>query len=331
MTFRSIGVMGGGAWGTALAHRLALNGRSVLIWAFEPETVDAINTHHTNPLFLADIPLSHALRATSDLSALSACELVLLVPPAQHLGRLAGELVHHVSRDVPFVICAKGIERETNRLLQDVLAATAPHQPFAFLSGPSFASEVAKGLPAALTVACPDADLGRKIAETIGSPNLRLYWTDDVVGVAIGGAAKNVLAIAAGIVDGRALGANAHAALVTRGFAELRRFAEAHGARAETLAGLSGLGDLLLTCGSPQSRNMSLGRALGQGQSIEDVLGARTSVTEGVYTAAAMVAMAEAKGIDVPISRAVLAIVEGHIGVDAAIEALMQRPLKAED
>ncbi len=331
MSFERIGIVGGGAWGTALGHALAVRGRNIKLWAHEPETVAAINDTHTNPQFLPNVPLPTTLQAVAHLNDLSDRDLILLVPPAQHLGRILADLAPLIAAQTPLVVCAKGIERGTNRLLHEVVAEIAPNHPAAFLSGPSFAIEVAKGLPAALTVASRDEALGKRIAETIGSNQLRLYWTDDVVGVEIGGATKNVLAIAAGIVDGRQLGANAHAALVTRGFAELRRFAEAHGARAETLAGLSGLGDLLLTCGSAQSRNMSLGRALGQGQSIDAVLGERKSVTEGVFTAAALVAMADAKSVDVPIARAVHAIVEDRLTVDAAIDALMQRPLKAED
>lgn len=331
MSYQRIGVVGGGAWGTALAHCLSLRGLDVLMWAREPETVAAVNAKHANPVFLPGQRLDERLRATGSLSDFGDRDLVLLVPPAQHLGRLASELAAIAAADTPLVICSKGIEQSSNRLLHEVIAAQAPAHPAAFLSGPSFASEVARGLPAALTVACRDAELGKRIAEAIGSQQLRLYWTNDIIGVEIGGAAKNVLAIAAGIVDGRKLGANAHAAMVTRGFAELRRFAEAYGARPETLTGLSGLGDLLLTCGSPQSRNMSLGRALGEGQTMEAILGSRKSVTEGVTTAAALVAMAEARGVDVPLSRAVLAIVEGRMSVDQTIAALMSRPLKAED
>lgn len=331
MSYATIGVVGGGAWGTALAHCLAARGLDVLIWAHEPETVVSINSDHLNPTFLPGQRLHPSLRATAVLADLGTRDLILLVPPAQHLGRLAAELALVTEPAVPFVVCSKGIEQSTNRLLNEVLADAAPERAAAFLSGPSFASEVAKGLPAALTVACRDAGLGRRLAEAIGSQQLRLYWTDDIIGTQIGGAAKNVLAIAAGIVDGRKLGANAHAAMVTRGFAELRRFAEAHGARPETLSGLSGLGDLLLTCGSPQSRNMSLGRALGEGETMEVILGSRRSVTEGVTTAAALVAMADARGVEVPLSRAVLAIIEGRMSVDDTIAALMQRPLKAED
>jgi len=228
------------------------------------------------------------------------------------------------------VLCAKGLEQASGKLLGEVLAETVPQATLAVLSGPSFAADVARGLPAALTLACAEEALGEALAAALGSRSLRIYWSSDTIGVQLGGAVKNVLAIAAGIVDGRGLGASAHAALVTRGFAELRRFADAFGARPETLMGLSGLGDLLLTCGSAQSRNMSLGRALGQGQTLAAVLGSRRSVAEGVYTSAAVARVAAAKGIDMPICTAVNAIVEGRLTVDGAIEALMSRPQRAE-
>ena len=228
------------------------------------------------------------------------------------------------------VICAKGLEQATGSLMADVLTEVLPQATLAALSGPSFAADVARGLPAALTLACADEQLGQALAQSLGYRHFRLYWSGDVTGVQLGGAVKNVLAIAAGIVDGRQLGASAHAALVTRGFAELRRFGTALGAKTETLVGLSGLGDLLLTCGSPQSRNMSLGRALGQGQTLGTVLGSRRSVAEGVFTAAAVVKVARAKGIEMPICEAVHAIVEGLSTVDTAIEALLARPFKAE-
>jgi glycerol-3-phosphate dehydrogenase (NAD(P)+) len=228
-------------------------------------------------------------------------------------------------------MCAKGIEQGTGKLMGDVIAETMPGVTFAVLSGPSFAIDVARGLPVALTLACRREDMGLALAQALGGRHLRIYWSGDIQGVELGGALKNVLAIAAGIVDGKGLGASAHAALVTRGFAELRRFSEALGARPETLMGLSGLGDLILTCGSPQSRNMSLGRALGQGKGLADILGSRASVTEGVYTAAAVVRIARSRGIEMPLCEAVFDIIEGHATVDAAIARLMQRPLKAED
>jgi glycerol-3-phosphate dehydrogenase (NAD(P)+) len=228
-------------------------------------------------------------------------------------------------------MCAKGIEQSTGKLMGDVLAAELPGAMPAALSGPSFAADVARGLPTALTIACTDEAAGRALAKRLGGPKLRLYWTSDLVGVELGGALKNVLAIAAGIVDGQGLGASAHAALVTRGFAEMRRFGKVLGARPETLIGLSGLGDLILTCGSPQSRNMSLGRALGRGETLSQALAGKLAVTEGVYTAVAVCRIADEKGIDMPICAAVCDVIDGRASVKDAIEQLMQRPLKAED
>jgi glycerol-3-phosphate dehydrogenase (NAD(P)+) len=228
-------------------------------------------------------------------------------------------------------MCAKGIEQSSGKMMGDVLAVELPDVTQAVLSGPSFAADVARGLPAALTVACADERVGSALAERLGGPGFRLYWTNDLVGVELGGALKNVLAIAAGIVDGKGLGASAHAALVTRGFAEMRRLGAALGARPETLIGLSGLGDLILTCGSPQSRNMSLGRALGRGETLSQALAGKLSVSEGVYTATAVRRIADESGVDMPICAAVCDVVEGRASVDAAIGELMQRPLKAED
>lgn len=331
MRYTKIAVVGGGAWGTALAHVLSISGLDVTIWAHETETVCEINDHRSNSVFLPGISLAQDLKATTEFGDLAPCELCLLVPPAQHLGTIAAQLKAHLAPETPWVICSKGIEQSSGRLLGEVLNAAVPNATIAALSGPSFASDVARGLPAALTVACADEAVGEDIARSIAARTMRLYWSKDIIGVQLGGAIKNVLAIAAGIVDGKQLGASAHAALVTRGFAEMNRFAHAFSAEPQTMSGLSGLGDLLLTCGSPQSRNMSLGRALGQGQTLDDILAKRHAVTEGVYTAAAMVQVADEKGIDVPIARAVHAIVEGRISVDDAIEDLMSRPIKPEN
>ena len=330
MTFDSIGVIGGGAWGTALAQTLRLAGREVRLWAREAEVADEINARHANSAFLPGVTLDPGLRATTELADIAALDVVLMVAPAQHVRATAGALARHLPAGKPIVLCAKGLEQATGKLLGQVLAETIPHATQAVLSGPSFAADVARGLPAALTLATADEALGQGLATALGYRQLRIYWSSDTIGVQLGGAVKNVLAIAAGIVDGKSLGASAHAALVTRGFAELRRFGEALGARADTLMGLSGLGDLLLTCGSAQSRNMSLGRALGQGQTLQAVLGSRRSVSEGVFTAAAVVRVAADKGVDMPICQAVSAIVEGKLTVDAAIEALLSRPQRAE-
>ncbi len=331
MTIERIGVIGGGAWGTALAQTLTLAGRNVVLWAREADTVSDINTRHVNRAFLPGIALDPRLTATDKLEDCASADAILLVCPAQHVRAVATALAPKTRASQPLIVCAKGVEQTTGKLMGEVLADTVPEATLAVLSGPSFAADVARGLPAALTLACRDERLGRTLAERLGDRQLRLYWSDDIVGVELGGALKNVLAIAAGIVDGKGMGSSAHAALVTRGFAEMRRLGHALGARPETLMGLSGLGDLVLTCGSPQSRNMSLGRALGHGESLASVLGARVSVTEGVYTAAAVVRLAGEKRIEMPITAAVHAILEGRVSVDDAISGLMSRPLKAED
>ena len=330
MGFTSFGILGGGAWGTALAHAMRLQGRTTLLWAREAEVRAEINARHCNTPFLPGVALHPELEATDDLARIAAQDVVLMVAPAQFVRASAGALAALLPPGKPVVICAKGIEQGTGKLLGEVLAETLPQATVAVLSGPSFAADVARGLPAALTLATAEEALGEALATAIGGKQLRIYWTSDRIGVQLGGAVKNVLAIAAGLVAGRELGASAHAALVTRGFAELRRFAAAMGARPETLMGLSGLGDLLLTCGSTQSRNMSLGRALGRGETLASVLGARRSVTEGVYTAAALALMAAGAGAEMPICRAVHDIVEGRLEIAAAISGLLSRPFRAE-
>lgn len=327
---RHIGVIGGGAWGTALAQTARLAGCNVLLWVREAEVVEDINVRHVNSAFLPGVALDPRLEATGDLRRIAAADACLMVAPAQHVRTVAAELAAHLPAGKPVVICAKGLEQATGKLMGAVLDEALPQATQAVLSGPSFAAEVARGLPAALTLGCRDEVTGQHLAQAIGYRHFRLYWTSDMTGVQLGGAVKNVLAIAAGIVEGRELGASAHAALVTRGFAELQRFGAALGARAETLIGLSGLGDLLLTCGSPQSRNMSLGRGLGQGRGLSDVLGGRRSVAEGVYTASAVVKVARQRGVEMPICDAVHGIVEGRLTVDGAIDALLARPFKAE-
>ena len=331
MSMDRIGVIGGGAWGTALAQTLTLSGRNVVLWAREAETVADINERHVNRIFLPGVGLDPRLTATDKLAQCAAADAILLVCPAQHVRATTTALAPHVRPGQPLIVCAKGVEQATGKLVGEVVADTVPDMALAVLSGPSFAADVARGLPAALTIACRAERLGKLLAEHIGDRQLRLYWSDDIVGVELGGALKNVLAIAAGIVDGKGMGASAHAALVTRGFAEMRRLGRALGARPETMMGLSGLGDLVLTCGSPQSRNMSLGRALGQGETLTAVLGSRQSVTEGVYTAAAVVRLAAEKRVEMPISAAIHAVLEGQLSVDDAIAGLMSRPFKAED
>ncbi len=331
MKIDSVGIVGGGAWGTALAQALRRAGREVLLWAREADVVAGINERHVNEAFLPGVTLDAGIRATHKLAEVAGCDALLMVAPAQYVRAVSEGLRPHLRPGQPMVLCSKGIEQATGRLMGDVVAEAAPESMRAALSGPSFAADVARDLPTALTIACGDEALGRLLAERLGSRKLRLYWTSDIVGVELGGAIKNVLAIAAGIVEGQGLGASAHAALVTRGFAEMRRFGEALGARPETLTGLSGLGDLILTCGSRQSRNMSLGRALGKGESVAEALEGKIAVTEGVYTAVAVRRIATERGIDMPISFAVCDVVEGRATVADAIGRLMQRPLKAED
>lgn len=330
MSFEKIGIVGGGAWGTALAAAVCRSGRGALLWALEPETVAEINASHVNSAYLPDISLDPELRATNDLTEIAAQDLILMVAPAQHTRSIAAQLSDILPEGRPVIMCSKGIEQGSTKLMSQVLEETLPQAIPAILSGPSFASEVAQGLPAALTLACNDETLGETLARAIGHAAFRPYWSSDIIGAQIGGAIKNVLAIAAGIVRGRKLGSNAHAAITTRGFSEMDRFGTALGGRPETLTGLSGLGDLILTCGSPQSRNMSLGIALGEGKTMDEVLGARRSVSEGVYTASAVAGIAKEKDLDLPICAAVHAVVSDEASVDDAITELLARPFRAE-
>lgn len=330
MALQTVGIIGGGAWGTALAVSARRAGRDVLLWAYEPATVAEINEAHRNALYLPGVDIDPAIAATARLSDVAACDLLLMVTPAQELRAIGRELAPSLRPGQPLVIGAKGIEQSTGELLSRVVAETVPQAECAILSGPSFAADIARGLPAALTLAATQEAQGRALSHALSHASFRCYWSADVVGAEIGGALKNVYAIAAGIVVGKKLGPSAHAALVTRSFAEMTRFGMALGAKLETMTGLSGLGDLILTCGSPQSRNMSLGIALGEGLSVADVLKDRLSVTEGVYTAGAVVEAAAARGLDMPIAQAVHAVISGLATVDEAIGALLARPLRAE-
>lgn len=330
-TFARIGVVGGGAWGTALAQACVRAGRDTLLWARETETVAKINRDHANPDYLPGIILDPALRATDDLGDLAACDALLLVTPAQHLRGVCVKLAEKLSRPIPAVICAKGVEQGSLALMSDAAAAALPAgAPLAVLSGPTFAAEVARGQPAAVTLACADPVLGRGLAHALGGRAFRPYVSDDVIGAQVGGAVKNVLAIACGVAVGAKLGDNARAALITRGLAEITRLAVALGGRAETLMGLSGLGDLTLTCTSFQSRNMSLGAALGEGRTLAEILGERRSVAEGVHTAAAAAALAAKLGVEMPITAAVDAVLNRGAGVNETIQALLARPFRDE-
>jgi len=318
-----IGVIGAGAFGTALAVVQAAAGRATLLWGRDPAAVAEIETHRENRARLPGVPLPEPLRITADLARLAGAEILLLAVPAQATG---GFLAAHGGElpDVPLVLCAKGIGAATLRLQTEIAAAASPGHALAALTGPGFAGEIARDLPTALTLACGDATRGRALQAALAAPRLRLYLTDDVTGAELGGALKNVVAIACGMVEGAGLGHSARAALMTRGFAEMSRLAVALGGRSETLAGLSGLGDLSLTCNSPQSRNFTLGRALGAGA-------ARPGGTvEGVATARAACRLAEGRGVELPIAAAVAGVLEGELTIAGAMEALLSRPLREE-
>jgi len=327
---KTAGVIGGGAWGTALAQVCARAGLETVLWAREGEVVEAVNARHENSLFLPGVALEPEIRATGAFADLAAADLVLAVAPAQHLRSALAAFAPHVRDGLPILLCAKGVEQGSLKLMTEVLAETVPQAAPAVLSGPSFAAEVARGLPTAVTLACPEQGCAEELAEAIATPTFRPYFATDMIGAEAGGAIKNVLAIACGIVEGRRLGRSAHAALITRGFAELTRMAVALGGEAETVAGLCGLGDLVLTCSSPQSRNMSVGLALGAGQTLEQALAGKLSVAEGVASAPAVRQLAARLGVDMPICQAVAAILAGEAEVDEAILRLLARPLRDE-
>ncbi len=328
MTLDHIGVLGAGAWGTALANAAARAGRRVTLWARDASAVERINTARESPR-LRGAAIEAGISATADLAEAAHADVILLVVPAQALRSVAGTIKPMLARGTPVVACAKGIERTTKKFMTEVIAECLPDAVAAILSGPSFADDVVRGLPTAVTLAAHDETMASALARTLGSTTFRPYHSTDVRGVEIGGAAKNVIAIAVGIAMGRKLGASAGAALTTRGFAELSRFGRGLGARVETLTGLSGLGDLVLTCSSLQSRNFSLGVALGQGRTLSEAhAGGR--LAEGAFTAEALVKIAMAHKVDMPIARAVSAVLEGSIRIDDAIESLLMRPFKAE-
>ncbi len=321
-----IGVVGGGAWGTALACLARRAGRQVTLWSRDRTISAAIAQDRANPVYLPGLSLDAGIVAASNIGELAACDAILLVCPAQAVRMLA----HQLPGDSPVVICAKGIEAASGLLMPEVLDEVQPGRPVALLSGPSFAEEAVRGLPTAISIATVDPDLGRALAASLASAAFRPYWTHDVLGVALGGAVKNVLAIAAGIVEGRGLGANAAAALITRGFAEMARLGQSMGAELETLTGLSGLGDLVLTCHGPLSRNRSLGAALGNGMSLAKYMEGRRQVVEGEATAPAVLRRAKRQNIEMPICTAVDAILHKGADLDEAIRALLARPLRRE-
>lgn len=330
MRIGRIAVIGAGAWGTALAQAAVRAGREVLLWARDPALAEAINATRENPTYLPGIALDPAVRATGDLSEAGGAEALLLVAPAQHTRAVAGALAGEIGNDTPVVVCSKGIEQKTGALMTEAVAEALPGRPLAVLSGPTFAAEVARGLPTAATLACLDPKLGADLVMALGSRHFRPYLSSDPVGAEIGGAVKNVIAIACGIVAGRRLGDNARAALITRGLAEIGRLSLAKGGKAETLMGLSGLGDLTLTCSALQSRNYSLGADLGQGMTLAEILAARHSVAEGVFSAAAVTELAERLDVEMPISAAVDQVLNRGADLDETIEGLLARPFRAE-
>jgi glycerol-3-phosphate dehydrogenase (NAD(P)+) len=327
---KRLGIIGAGAWGTALALLARRAGNEAVLWAYEPELIEAINARHENPIYLPGIALEPAIRATGDLAEAAQADAIFLVTPAQHLRGLALKLAPHLAPSTPVVICSKGIEQGSGAMMSEVAAACLPSAPLAVLSGPGFAHEIAHDLPTALTLACHDASLGKRLIDAIGNPRFRPYLGDDPVGAEIGGAVKNVIAIACGIVQGKRLGDNGRAALITRGLAEMARLGVRKGAKPETFMGLSGLGDLTLTCNATQSRNFSLGVALGEGRSLQQALAGRRSIAEGVATAASVTALALKLGVEMPISTAVDAVLHRGAKIDATIEALLARPLTSE-
>lgn len=320
-------VIGGGAWGTALAMMLAQNHDDVLLWAREKEVVDDINDNHRNVMFLPNNPLSSAINATQDIAHLRDRDLILVVAPAQHV---RATLYALMPTQAALILCAKGIEAQSQQLLCEVAAEICPDNDIAVLSGPTFAHEVAANKPGAVTFAFDNPERGKALIEAIATKTFRPYYSDDVLGAEIGGAVKNVLAIGCGVVDGAGLGLNARAALIARGYAEMLRFGLAKGARAETMAGLSGLGDLVLTCSSENSRNFALGVGLGQGLSAKELLSNRLSVAEGAQTAPVLQKSAQSLGVDMPIVDAVCALLSEQSSVEDVVHTLLSRPLRAE-
>jgi glycerol-3-phosphate dehydrogenase (NAD(P)+) len=329
MNFDRIAVLGGGAWGTALANVTARAGRKVTLWEYDAGNAEQLAQQRESK-FLRGVRIEDSIAVTRDLAEAARAEAILLVVPAQAMRSVVKALGTAIAPSTPIIACAKGIEHGTHKFMTEVIAECAPSATPAILSGPSFAADVARGLPTAVTLAAHDETLAAELAKALASRTFRPYQSSDVRGVEVGGAAKNVLAIAAGIVTGRGLGASASAALTTRGFAELVRFGRALGARTETMMGLSGLGDLILTCSSPQSRNFSFGINLGKGLATKDIHG-KTGLAEGAFTAPVLLEMARERNVDMPISSAVAAMLADKMSVDEAIESLLARPLRSEE
>ncbi len=326
----TLGIVGTGAWGTALARATRQAGKKVLLFGRDQTVVNDINDHHRNTRYLPDIILDNTIQATTDDTRIASCDALLLVVPAQALRKTVERLACHVTNDVPLILCAKGIEAQTGKLMGDVVREFFPNNPIAVLSGPTFAVEVARGLPTALTIAAPSLDYARMLCAELASHSFRPYASNDFTGVEIAGALKNVIAIGCGIVIGKGLGENARTALMTRGLREITRLAIAMGGKQETLMGLSGLGDLVLTCGSVQSRNMSLGIALGRGERLADILKQRVSVTEGISTSLAAQELGRRYALGTPVMDAVVSVLHEGVDVNTVMEQLLSRPLTTE-
>ena len=327
MSIQRIAVLGGGAWGTALALTCARAGRQVMLWEYEERNAEAL-VKNRESRFLPGIRVDEGIKVTRNLEETASSDAILIVVPAQTVRSVVSGLASSIEKDMPLIACAKGIEHGTHKFMTEIIGECAPNAMPAILSGPSFAADVARGLPTAVTIAATDPKVALDLAHALNAGTFRPYHSTDVRGVELGGATKNVLAIAAGIVTGKGLGASASAALTTRGFAELVRFGNAYGAKTETLMGLSGLGDLVLTCGTPQSRNFSCGVALGKGE--DPHTAAHGKLAEGIFTAPVLLEMAREKDVDMPIASAVAAVLSKNVSVDAAIESLLTRPLRSE-
>ncbi len=324
---RSISVIGGGAWGTALAQTFARSGKETTIWARESDVVASINVSHENPVYLRNVKLSEDLKATDSLEEAAQSDIILMVTPTQFMRGTLEQMKEHLGGK-PVVICSKGVELNTGLLLSQVAQEVMPEAKVAILTGPTFAREIAMGMPSAATIGADDLEFAKELQSALGVKNFRPYICNDIIGTQLGGAIKNVIAIACGIVYGRKMGESARAALLTRGVAEIARLGVAMGAQKDTLLGMCGIGDLMLTCSSVQSRNFSLGKALGEGQTLEEVLGPRKAVTEGVHTSKSTLELAKKYAVDMPITSAVNECLNEGVSIDDAIDQMLNRPFR---
>jgi len=327
---KEIGILGAGAWGTALANLISENGHEVLVWAHEKEVAEAINSQNENIHFLSGIKLNQRIKATNEIKDLKDREIIFITTPSKFFRECLANVKKYQKKDIPYVICTKGIEGKSNLFVSEVFVKIFPDKSFALLSGPTFAAEVANKFPSAVTVATSDKKLWNTVSKIVGSNYFRPYFSEDIIGVETGGSLKNVIAIASGITEGRNLGENAQAALITRGLAEMIRFCSARGGNPTTMMGLSGLGDLTLTCSSEKSRNTSLGIKLGQGQAIEIILSSQKTISEGYFSASSIIHLAKKMKIEMPICEGVNNILNNQANIDAIIADLLSRPFKSE-